>query len=1325
MMRTTDTLNQLPKRGIALLSILMVAAFSYLGAQTVLVSPTGSGGFELGTGSFADNGWTVTTSATNNWYTGQGKTNGAYSFPSSSRCAFVSNDAGASWAFSGSTNQAVHFYRDVIFPAGETQATLSFKFQQRGDNARLMVFICDTTMTPALGVPNSGSINVGAGDWGGTGRPLMLTNTYTLQAAGTVTYTLSIPPSALGNCATAQKRRIVFTWNNSTSPTSPPAAVDEISLTSRTPVSASSGVFTINNTIATGGTNFNSFTDAISWINAAAYCGLSNPVTINVSAGQVFNEDVPAIRAVATAANPIVFRKSGSGANPQIIPSGNGPSILQNPGTGDYGMCLLGTKYITIDGVDVKAINANIEIGYFIGLASETQGASFNTIKNATITLDRSNTISKGILQSASVGSGYAGVNTVSATTGSGSNSNNKYYNLTISNVYTGIVLYGADPNLPDANNRIGVTNAGEFNIIGLPNVPNDIGNGTAAGAIGINAQNQQNVAIFNNKISNVTGSSANPIEGISLGAYSSATATWNGAGGFLNEIYNNIITNVKNTSATSTGMTSGIRILHEPVLGMVKVKIYNNVISKVQSGYTGTASAARGIRGIFLQSTSATANVNYEIVNNTAIIDGSSSPNLSNVVLEASYKEAVFVIRNNLFANRTGAQSGVAIHSVLGINGTTTALGAPGTTSNYNNLYLENATNGFISYVGNKVDLAAWRAAYATPAMDANSISANPLLNSNDVLFPLYVSPLVRACPSLSTPYDADVLGIRRNATQSTIGAYERAGDIIPPVISDTTLMGISNLSNRFLPNLLHITDGGSIVETTPGRAPRIYFKKSTDANTFGPNTSTANGWKWVEATNNISPYSFSINYSLLQGTLNAHDVIEYFYVAQDTVATPNVAAIPSTGFAGTSVGSITSAPNTPKSYVLYNAPAAYADAMVNQGTTAKVITGTSNQQIIRLGVKTAASGDSAYVSSITFNSAGINDKANISNARVWYTGTNAAFATTTQFGNTYPVAQGTGALGDFTITGAQVIAPNDTSYFWLSYDINTSGVPFDSVDASVVSVVYDNNIQFLPTGSDAGSRSIKGAYCVPVLSSGYTISNVTINTLNNSSATTSVTPFYTNYAATGAATTVLKKGLQYNLSVTINSGSTGIVAFIDYNDNGLFDAGETVASTLIATNGSATILPITIPCTAVSSSEIRMRIRAVYYTNGRQGCTTNEPGEAEDYTITIQDNPASHTFSTASQTPGTVSAGATNKVVMNLKVVANGCGTGALTSLHANTTGTTTAADILNAKLYSTGNARVFNPSNLLSTVNTPSGSFAFTGFSDNLLGVYVKEG
>lgn len=111
-----------------------------------------------------------------------------------------------------------------------------------------------------------------------------------------------------------------------------------------------------------------------------------------------------------------------------------------------------------------------------------------------------------------------------------------------------------------------------------------------------------------------------------------------------------------------------------------------------------------------------------------------------------------------------------------------------------------------------------------------------------------------------------------------------------MPPAIAFTPLTNGTVTSTRTVPNII-IIDGGSGVNTTSGTRPRLYYKKSTEANQYVGNTSTDNGWKWVEASNTSSPFTFVINYSLLTSALSTGDVIQYFFVAQDLASTPNVA--------------------------------------------------------------------------------------------------------------------------------------------------------------------------------------------------------------------------------------------------------------------------------------------------------------------------------------------------------------------------------------------------------------------------------------------------
>jgi hypothetical protein len=136
------------------------------------------------------------------------------------------------------------------------------------------------------------------------------------------------------------------------------------------------------------------------------------------------------------------------------------------------------------------------------------------------------------------------------------------------------------------------------------------------------------------------------------------------------------------------------------------------------------------------------------------------------------------------------------------------------------------------------------------------------------------------------------------------------------PPSIAYTVLLNTSSTSNRNLSGVL-ITDPDG-VNGTAGTAPRIYFKKSTDANVFGGNTSGDNGWKWTESTG-TSPFNFTIDYSIINGgAVTVADTIQYFVVAQDLAGTPAVGSNPSAGFAGTSVSTIVSAPTVPNRYVI-----------------------------------------------------------------------------------------------------------------------------------------------------------------------------------------------------------------------------------------------------------------------------------------------------------------------------------------------------------------------------------------------------------------------
>ena len=406
------------KKIMTLLMAIVISSFAW--GQTVLISPTGDGGFESGA-DFASNGWTVSNCANNPFVVGTALSTA----PFSNRSAYISNDAGTSNNYSNNSATLNYFYRDVTVPAGESIIKLTFNWVANGESTWdiFQVFTAPTTVTP-VGVatyPGSGQTNVPSGISGATcvGYGNLQT---TIQ-----TFMFVLPADLAGTTF-----RLIFSWKNDGSGGSQPAAAfDNISLTSVAP-SPLNGLYSINNTIPTttpmvhdGTSNFNNFTDAINYLNVN---GISASVTFNVADGQIFAEDCPAILATGTASNTITFQKSGAGTNPVIQPTGT-------TGSTDAGITITGGDYITFDGIDIEiATGSAVEYGYLIRNATVTNGAQHNTIKNSKIILNRSNTSSRGIYQ----------YRLFTASSVEGANSYNTYEYNTIENSYQGIYLTGS-----------------------------------------------------------------------------------------------------------------------------------------------------------------------------------------------------------------------------------------------------------------------------------------------------------------------------------------------------------------------------------------------------------------------------------------------------------------------------------------------------------------------------------------------------------------------------------------------------------------------------------------------------------------------------------------------------------------------------------------------------------------------------------------------------------------------------------------------------------------------------------------------------------------
>jgi hypothetical protein len=214
-------------KAVMLALIFLLGVPGIVSAQTVLVSPTGDGGFETGA-TFSLNGWTVVNAVANYWVVGGTTKN------SGTSAAYISN-TGTGNAYTISSSSTSHFYRDITVPAGESNITLSFYLQGSGevDWDRLLVYTAPTSVTPIAGTPASSSITL-------AGASLVYTQTalipsFTLQ-------TITLPASLSGTTF-----RLIFTWqNDDVYGAPPPAAIDNISVISASNATfSSSGIFTV------------------------------------------------------------------------------------------------------------------------------------------------------------------------------------------------------------------------------------------------------------------------------------------------------------------------------------------------------------------------------------------------------------------------------------------------------------------------------------------------------------------------------------------------------------------------------------------------------------------------------------------------------------------------------------------------------------------------------------------------------------------------------------------------------------------------------------------------------------------------------------------------------------------------------------------------------------------------------------------------------------------------------------------------------------------------------------------------------------------------
>ncbi len=616
-----------------------------------------------------------------------------------------------------------------------------------------------------------------------------------------------------------------------------------------------SGTYTINPGAAASLTNFQTIGSAL----GAAGCGISGPVVFEISSG-TYNEQLT-INAIpgSSTTNTITLRPA----------AGNSVTITNSSATGTATITVNAGSNIIFDGLRTGGASMTLENSaslatnavLWFASAGAGAGASNNVVRNCFVKGNAATTTLIGI--------GFGGL-AISATSLGASNNDNLVENNTINSVQYGIYSQGASTSAKNSNNKI------RGNVM--------VGTGaTGLGRVGVLVGFEDRVEITRNTVSGISASG--DVAGITLGGITiSTTSTGNDV---TNAIVskNNVGSVVCTTGLSSVGIysfggTTGVNVID------------NNVISGVIGGNTTTDLTA----GIYIASTSATntTKVYFNSVSMTGARPGTASSFSFALAIGGTSNLPTVDIQNNILFNTQTSTSATGKSHAIG----THFAGAYGSlTSRNNDLFVSGAQavlarTGSLTGPSNGVERATLADWFAETALDApgTSISVDPMFNSTTILQPQSGSPVVGA--GIAIPgFTTDFVDITRG-TPPTIGAYELALDAAGPVITYTLLTNTSSTANRTTINFATVTDVSG-VNTTAGTRPRLYYKRSTDANSLGAtNDNTTAGWKFVESNNASSPFDFTIDYNRLTGGtgVSANTVVQYFVVAQDLAPAPNV---------------------------------------------------------------------------------------------------------------------------------------------------------------------------------------------------------------------------------------------------------------------------------------------------------------------------------------------------------------------------------------------------------------------------------------------------
>jgi len=356
------------------------------------------------------------------------------------------------------------------------------------------------------------------------------------------------------------------------------------------PVAFAGGTYTIDSTQVTGGSNFQSFTEAISAIS----CGIAGPIIFNVAPGSgpyVEQIEIPATVG-ATASNTVTI-------------NGNGATLSFGGSSTNYATLNLdGADYFTFRNLTIEATGTSNSFAVHL-----MNDADFNTFDSCTIMANSTATVT-------STGAVSMSGSTTSYSTGGNNGSNNTFSNSSISGGYFGLAFYGSSATT-NVNNSIYNCNIHDYYVYGSYNlqqsgatIANNIierpNRATVSTFYGVMLSTGCNNMLVEKNIIRDAGGATGSGSFTAYCIYNSAVASL----GNENRFFNNLIYDINNTG-TSAGfyMPSGVyvQVYHNTI-----VLNNTNAVSGTVYGIYSTGSAGVDLKNNNIYVTQGGSGVKY-----------------------------------------------------------------------------------------------------------------------------------------------------------------------------------------------------------------------------------------------------------------------------------------------------------------------------------------------------------------------------------------------------------------------------------------------------------------------------------------------------------------------------------------------------------------------------------------------------------------------------------------------------------------------------------------------------------------------------------------